>query len=349
MKKLISFTEAINNTFQQIMEKDSSVICFGLGVDDPKAIFNTTKGLKEKFGSERVFDTPTSEAALTGIAIGLSLNNFKPVLVHQRLDFFLLTMDQLVNSAAKWYYMFGGQKSVPIVIRVIMGRGWGQGPTHSQNLQSWFAHIPGLKVVMPSNPSNAKGLLASAIADPNPVIFMEHRWLHESLMKVPDKLFYTPIGEAEIIKKGSDISIIAMSFITTEAIKAIDLLEKNNVSCDLIDLLSIKPIDWSTILSSVKKTGRVLVLDSGFDVCSVASEIISYISINSFKDLKCSPRKLTMPDIPEPTGFSLTKNYHFGSNEIIKNVFEMLNIENDSRIIERDPHDIPGDWFKGPF
>ena len=165
MSRKLSFVEAINEAMFIAMKKDKKVLCYGLGVDDPKRIFGTTKGLKEKFGDSRVFDMPTSENAMTGISIGAGLSSFRSIMVHQRLDFFLLAMDQLVNGAAKWHYMFGGQKSVPITIRLIIGRGWGQGPTHSQSLQSWFAHIPGLKVVMPSNAYDAKGMLLSSIFD----------------------------------------------------------------------------------------------------------------------------------------------------------------------------------------
>ena len=155
-----NFAAAINDALHQAMEIDSSVICYGLGVTDPKAVFGTTQKLEERFGSERVFDMPTSENAMTGVAIGAALNGIKSVVTHQRVDFFLLAMDQIVNSAAKWHYMFGGQNTIPITIRLIIGRGWGQGPTHSQNLQAWFAHIPGLKVVMPTTPKDAKGLSA---------------------------------------------------------------------------------------------------------------------------------------------------------------------------------------------
>ena len=173
-KRLITFVEAIKEAIDQSMQKDGNVIVFGLGVDDPKAIFGTTEGLQKKYGRNRVFDVPTSENAMTGVGIGAAIDGKRPLMVHQRLDFFLLAMDQLVNSAAKWYFMFGKQQSVPITIRLIMGRGWGQGPTHSQNLQAWFAHIPGLKVVMPATAADGKGLLISSIKDNNPVIFMEH-------------------------------------------------------------------------------------------------------------------------------------------------------------------------------
>ena len=174
----ITYAQAINKALTEEMSRNKKLICFGLGVNDSLNFFGTTKGLEKKFGPKRVFETPTSENAMTGIGVGMSLNNNPCVMMHQRLDFFLLAMDQLVNSAAKWHYMFGGKKSVPITIRLVVGKGWGQGPTHSQSLQSWFSHIPGLKVVMPTFPGDAYNLLKTSIRDPNPVIFIEHRWLH---------------------------------------------------------------------------------------------------------------------------------------------------------------------------
>ena len=182
-----SFAEAINEALTYSLIKDKNLICYGLGVTDPKGVFGTTLNLHKKFGNERVFDVPTSENALTGVSIGAALNGVRSVVTHQRLDFFLLAMDQLVNAAAKWHYMFGSQISVPITIRLIIGRGWGQGPTHSQNLQAWFNHIPGLKIVMPTHPEDAKNLLVESIFDPNPVIFLEHRWLHNIKGNIQDK------------------------------------------------------------------------------------------------------------------------------------------------------------------
>ena len=195
--------KAINQAIDIAMRIDKKMICYGLGTTDPKAIFGTTKNLEKKFGSRRVFDMPTSENAMTGVSIGAALGGIRSIVSHQRLDFFLLAMDQLVNSAAKWFYTFG--YPVPITIRLIIGRGWGQGPTHSQNLQAWFAHIPGLKVVMPSNPYDAKGLLLTSIFDPNPVVFLEHRWLHNSLGFFRNSDFRIPIGKAKIVKSGNSL------------------------------------------------------------------------------------------------------------------------------------------------
>jgi pyruvate dehydrogenase E1 component beta subunit len=312
MRKISKFTfaQAVNEALHSAMKKDKNMLCYGLGVTDPKNVFSTTSNLEKSFGSSRVFDAPTSENALTGVAIGAALNGIRSVVTHQRLDFFLLAMDQLVNSAAKWYYMFGSQTPVPITIRLIIGRGWGQGPTHSQNLQSWFNHIPGLKVVMPTFANDAKELLKSSIFDPNPVIFLEHRWLHNttSIKKINSNS--TKIGKAKICKKGKHITLVSMSYLTLEAIKATEYLyDKFKISAEVIDLRSIKPLDWKTIFKSIKKTRRIIVLDTGFTTGSVASEIISKISIEKFKLLKSAPIKLAMPDVPEPTSYSLTKNF----------------------------------------
>jgi pyruvate dehydrogenase E1 component beta subunit len=205
---------------------------------------------------------PTSENAMTGVAIGASLNGIRPVMTHQRVEFFLLAMDQLVNNAAKWHYMFGGHASIPITIRLIIGQGWGNGPTHSQSFQAWFAHIPGLKVVMPATAMDAKGLLLSSIFCNNPVIFFEHRWLHDLEGDVPEGDFRIPLGEAKEIKTGNDFTIVSMSHMTIEALHAVEILEKHGISIDLIDLRTVKPIDWGKIFYSVHKTGRLLAIDT---------------------------------------------------------------------------------------
>lgn len=219
-KKRMTFSEAINQGLKISMKKDKRMIFYGLGSTDPKSIFGTSKNLKKLYGSERVFDVPCSENALTGVAIGASLAGVRSVVTHQRLDFFLLAMDQLVNSAAKWHYMFGGQISVPITIRLIVGRGWGQGPTHSQNLHAWFAHIPGLKVVIPTYPEDAKNLLIKSIFDPNPVIFIEHRWLHSQVGQVTNKFDWKSVEKCKLIKKGRNLTVVGMSYLTIEASRA---------------------------------------------------------------------------------------------------------------------------------
>ena len=352
MARSLTFAKAVNEALAQAMEMDKSVICYGLGVDDPKGVFGTTLGLQERFGTERVFDMPASENAMTGVAIGASLNGIRPVMTHQRLDFFLLAMDQLVNNAAKWRYMFGGQASVPITIRLIIGRGWGQGPTHSQNLQAWFAHIPGLKVVMPTTVADAKGLLLSSIFDDNPVIFLEHRWLHGLEGDVPEGDFRIPIGKAQQLRSGEDVSVISFSYMTIEALHAAEFLKKHGVLCDLIDLRSVKPVDWEMIFKSVHKTGKLLVLDTGSHTGSVAGEIVARVSMECFGSLKQAPRRLALPDFPTPTSLSLTKIFYKRAEDVVKTVGDMLGKSFQANELEKQrdfPHDVPGDWFKGPF
>lgn len=347
-----NFATAINEAIHQTMEIDESVICYGLGVTDPKNVFGTTANLEKRFGSERVFDMPTSENAMTGVAIGAALNGVKSVMIHQRIDFFLLALDQLVNSAAKWHYMFGGQNSIPITIRLIIGRGWGQGPTHSQNLQAWFSHIPGLKVVMPTTPEDAKGLLISSILDPNPVVFLEHRWLHNAVGEVPLGDFRLPLGKAKVVREGKDVTIVSMSYMTIEALHAADYLERQGVSCEVVDLRTIKPLDWQEVFKSVEKTGRLLALDSGFTTGSVAGEVVARVAMEKFSALHVAPARLAMPDVPEPTSVGLTKGFYIRAADIAVQILSMMGKNADQVKVdlpEPAPHDVPGDWFKGPF
>jgi pyruvate dehydrogenase E1 component beta subunit len=352
MMRKITFASAINEAMHQAMEQDENVITYGLGVDDPKAIFGTTQGLQERFGVDRVFDMPTSENAMTGVAIGAALQGVRPVMVHQRLDFFLLAMDQLVNAAAKWHFMFGGQASVPITIRLILGRGWGQGPTHSQNLQAWFAHIPGLKVVMPASAEDAKGLLLASIFDENPVLFLEHRWLHNLSGTVPEEPYEIPIGKARIVRQGASVTIVAMSYMVIEAIHAAEHLSQQGIDCEILDLRTISPLDWNAVFTSVRKTGHLLVLDTGHTTGSVAGEVVARAASECWTYLKAPPRRLAMPDFPEATSPALTEHYHPRAEHIAELVSKMLGrmFDSSSILLERNcPPDVPGNWFSGPF
>lgn len=348
----MNFAQAINDALHIALDKDPAAICYGLGVTDPKAVFGTTAGLEKKFGATRVFDMPTSENAMTGVAIGAALGGVRSIVTHQRLDFFLLALDQLVNAAAKWHYMFGGQISVPITIRLLLGRGWGQGPTHSQNLQAWFAHIPGLKVVMPTTPEDAKGLLLASIFDPNPVVFLEHRWLHNMVGEVPAGDYRTEIGKAHLARQGSDVTIVSMSYMTVEALHATDYLKTRGISCDVVDLRTIRPMDWQTVMASVRKTGRLLALDSGFTTGSVAGEIVARVAMEQFQALKSPPARLAMPDVPEPTSHALTKDFYIRAAAIAAKILNMLGLQEENvykELAAPEPHDVPGEWFKGPF
>lgn len=353
MSVRVTFAEAIRSAIADAMESDPCVICYGLGVPDPKGVFGTTTGLQEQFGPQRVFDTPTSENAMTGVGIGAALNGIRPVMTHQRMDFFLLAMDQLVNNAAKWHYMFGGAASVPITIRLILGRGWGQGPTHAQNLQSWLAHVPGIKVAMPATTSDAYTLLRAAIDDPNPVVFLEHRWLHQQEGTLANSVGILPFGKARVVREGSDITLAGFSYMIMEALHAAEWLSGHGIECEVIDLRTISPLDYTTIEKSIKKTGSLLALDTGNPICSVASEIIAHASIHCWDSLERPPRHLGLPDIPSPTSVALSEKYYPDAPAIAHTVAAMLG-RNDIRTgqipeLERQPHDVPGDWFSGPF
>ena len=345
----ISFAQAVNEALYWEMKEDPKVVSIGLGHNDPKRIFGTTKGLLEEFGPDRAREMPISENALTGICVGLSLRGYKPVITHQRVDFALLSMDQIVNTAAKWRFMFNKKSGVPIVIRMIIGRGWGQGPTHSQSLQSWFAHVPGLKVMMPSGAKNAKGMLASAIQDPNPVIFLEHRWLHNVKEVVPKGRYFENLEQTILKSKGDDYTIVCSSLNVLEALKALKHLVKYNITLEVIDLPCLRPFNSEKIIQSVKKTGNLIVLENANTTGSFSSEIVATVAEKGGQYLKNSPIRLGSVDLPFPTGYELTKEIYCDANSIIKyiNTHRNINIP----LIEKTalPHDIPGDWFNGPF
>ena len=346
----ISFAEIVRQTLDDVLEADKSTLLIGLGINDPKGVFGTTTNLYQKHGISRVFETPTSENAMTGIGVGLALCGFKPIMVHQRMDFFLLAMDQLVNSAAKWHFMFGGEAQIPITIRLIVGRGWGQGPTHSQNLHAWFAHIPGLKVVMPAFADDVNGLLLSAIQDPNPVIFIEDRWVHSQLGSF--KTTRIPLGKANYVTKGNDITLIASGYMSVIALKAVQYAKRFGISVELVDLRTIKPLDEELISESGEKTGRVIIVDSGSAVSSFGSHVHERITTLCFDALKSAPKLITSPDVPEPTSHGVTQEFKVSASTIALSIFETMGINPPSDLIsvlDSAHPDVPDAYFTGPF
>ncbi len=353
MNRQINLAQAVLEATAQCMRDDRSVYIMGLGVTDPKGVFGTTLGLEKRFGAKRVLDMPVAENGMTGIAIGSALVGMRPILTHQRVDFMLLSLDQIINNAAKWHYMFGGKMKIPIVIRLLVGRGWGQGPQHSQSLQALFAHIPGLKVVMPATPYDAKGLLISSIEDNNPVIFIEHRWLHNTLGNVPLEKYRVPLGKAKVVKQGKDLTIVSSSYTTLEAIKVAELLKRDGISIEVVDLRTIKPLDEDAIEKSVRKTGRLLVIDSAWGSFGVAAEILALVAEKMHHLLKCAPARITFPDAPTPTSWALANHYYPQVKDIINRVKKMLKLkqENQKRLgtVLNVPLDVPDAAFKGPF
>ena len=320
----LTYRDAIKEALYQMMEKDDRVIVMGEGVDHYGWIFGTTAGLLEKFGAQRVFDTPIAENSMTGIAIGLSLAGMRPIFVHMRNDFLLLAMDQMVNHAAKWKYMTGGKVGVPIVIRAIIGRGWGSAAQHSQSFQAYFMHTPGLKVVIPSSPYDVKGLLISSIEDKDPVVFIEARLIYEHIGYVPEEIYTVPLGKGTIRKEGKDITIIAVSYMVFESIKAAEELEKEGISVEVIDPRTIKPLDEEIIFESVKKTGRAVIADTGWLTCGITAEISARISEKMFKYLKAPILRIALPDTPTPASPILEKAFYPDKKKIISAVKKVL-------------------------
>jgi len=354
----ITYAEGIREALDQAMARDSNVVVIGEGVPDPKSIFNTTANLREKYGERRIYDMPLSENAVTGICVGASLSGIRPVLIHQRIDFSLLSMDQLVNNAAKWFYMFNGQASVPIVVRMIIGRGWGQGPQHSQSLHNMFAQVPGLKVVMPATPHDAKGMLLAAIQDDNPVIFIEHRWLHNIKGVVPSHYYTVDLDSGKRIHEGSDVTIAAFSYMVIECLAVAKLLKLElGITVDVIDMRSVRPLDAPKVISSLRNTGRLIVVDTASKTGGVGGELIAQVAEQDFSVFKKAPIRINCPDYPAPTSQYMTKEYYPGALEIIKSIFEILDLQADGEDYNKvaklfqniGPHDVPSSAFQGPF
>jgi acetoin:2,6-dichlorophenolindophenol oxidoreductase subunit beta len=344
----------ILRVLDQNLRNDPKFLITGLGVTDPKGVFGTTLGLVEKYGNKRVLETPTSENAMTGVGVGLAIAGYRPLMIHQRLDFFILAMDQLVNSAAKWHYMFGGQNAVPMTIRLITGRGWGQGPTHSQNLHSWFAHIPGLKVVMPSFASDVAALLQASIDDPNPVVFIEDRWIHNQQIDVNDERLNQTIelGKAKVCKSGDDITIISSGYMSIESLKAVNYLHSIGISAELIDLRTIKPLDMKTILTSVRKTKNLLVVDAANEIASFGKEIIANTLMTIEPGLQNRPQLVSLPDVPEPTSYGVIGQFRVSAAKIAQSALQTLCAPvPDDLIVTLTPlkEDVPDEFFTGPF
>lgn len=322
--RVISYKDALYEALDQSMSRDSRVFIIGEGVDDAGGVFGTTKGLHEKYGQDRSFDTPIAENALTGIATGAAMIGLRPILVHSRMDFLLISLDQLVNHASKWSYMFGGQVQIPLVVRTISARGWGSGAQHSQCIQGMLMNVPGLKIATPATPYDAKGLMISSIIDNNPVLFVEHRWLYKTMGNVPETLYSIPFGKGMVMRKGTDLTIVAVSYMLVEALKAAEKLEKDGISAEVIDLRTIKPIDEAIIFESLTKTGKLLVTDTGSKTGGVASEISALVAEKAFHLLKKPIVRVCCPDVPTPASDVLEKAYYQDSETIYTKAVELM-------------------------
>lgn len=351
--RTLQYNEAIREATELCMDADERVYIMGLGVTDPKSIFGTTTGLEARFGSQRVLDMPVAENTMTGVGIGSALVGMRPIMVHQRIDFALLALDQLVNNAAKWQFMFAGQKSVPLVVRLLIGRGWGQGPQHSQSLQATFAHIPGLKVVMPTTPYDAKGMLIAAVEDPNPVIFIEHRWLHHVFGPVPEGRYTVPLSSAAVVREGKDVTIAATSLSVLESLRAADALAKQGIDAEVIDVRTLKPLDTGTILASVAKTGAFVAVDHGWRFLGFAGEVVATVAEHAFGQLKFAPRRVTQADRYVATSPALANPTYPYTIDIVNEVLAMFGkpalTETQAGLEIPERRDVPQASFRGPF
>lgn len=348
MERLLTYAEALREGTEQEMLRDPSVLVMGLGVDDFRGIYGTTKGLVDQFGPERVFDTPLAEDGMTGVAIGAALAGLRPIHVHIRMDFLLLTMNQLVNIAAKSRYMFGGQVSVPIVVRSIIGKSWGQGAQHSQGLHALFMHIPGLKVVAPSTPYDAKGALIAGIRDNNPVMFVEHRMLHFQKSHVPEEPYTVPLGKARILEIGRDVTLVGLSYMAVECMRAHQLLAEVGIEAEVIDPVTLSPLDIDTIAASVLKTGNLVVVDSAWTACGATAEIITQV-MEQLQGMRAfRAKRLGFQPTPCPTTRILEDQFYPSPASIASAAHSLVHADRPAWLPEHTaaPEAIQ---FKGPF
>lgn len=308
--RVISYAAAINEALALALENDPGVFVLGQGVDDPSAMFGTTRGLQQRFGPHRVFDTPLSEEGMMGVSTGAAMNGMRPVFMHNRPDFVLLAFNQLVTHAAKFHFMDNGQTTVPLVVWAAIGRGWGSGAQHSQAIQGMLLGVPGLKIVMPSTPYDAKGLLLSAILDNNPVCVFEHRWLMKKDGIVPDGFYRVPLGKGIYRRRGDDVTIVGASHAIELGMQAAAILAGEGIGAEVIDLRTLKPMDEGIILESLAKTGRIVAVDTAWMKGGVCAEIGCVAAEKGFGFLKAPVARLGLPDIPTPAGYTLEQFYY---------------------------------------
>jgi len=320
----LSYSLAINEALHQMMASDTSVFLIGQGVKSPWYVGNTAQGLLERFGEERVIDTPVSENAITGAAVGAAIAGMRPVVIHPRMDFMLYAIDPIINEAANWHYMSGGKAPVPVVIWGIINRGGEQAAQHSQALHALFAHIPGLKVVMPSTPYDAKGLMIAAVRDPNPVIFIDDRWLYQREEVVPENVYEVEIGKGIIRKSGRDVTLVAVSYMAHESEKAVQKLAAEGIDVEMIDLRTVKPLDRNILFESVCKTGRLVVADVTWQTCGLAAEVVALVTEHAFDCLKTAVRRVTIPDCPAPASAALEKAFYPDYETVVAAVRQVM-------------------------
>jgi pyruvate/2-oxoglutarate/acetoin dehydrogenase E1 component len=318
MTTTIDFRTALREALDEELAADDRVVFFGEDVAIAGGVFAVTPGLYEKYGPERVFDTPISELALAGAAFGAAITGLRPIVEIMFGDFLTLVMDSIVNQATKYWFLTGEQVPVPLVMRSVVGAGGRFGAIHSQMPASWFMGVPGLKIVAPSNPADAKGLLRSAIRDDNPVLFFEHKRLYGVSGDVDGEL--VPLGSARVAREGSDVTIVSAMNTVHESLKAADLLVADGIEAEVIDLRTLRPLDKATVLESLKRTNRMVVVEEGWPVCSISSEIIAIAMTEGFDDLDAPVMRVTDVDVPLPYAANLEKLALIKASQVVEAV-----------------------------
>ncbi len=322
--KTIQFREAIQQAMSEEMRLDDTIYLMGEEVAEYNGAYKASKGMLDEFGPERVIDTPISELGFSGIGIGSAMNGNRPIIEFMTFNFSLVGIDQIINNAAKMRQMSGGQFNIPIVFRGPTASAGQLAATHSQAFESWYANCPGLKVIVPSNPYDAKGLLKAAIRDNDPVIFMESEQMYGDKGEVPEEEYVIPIGVADIKREGTDVTIVSFGKIIKEAYKAADELEKEGISCEIIDLRTVRPMDYEAILKSVKKTNRLVILEEAWPFGNVATEITYQVQEKAFDYLDAPIVKINTADTPAPYSPELLKNWLPNSDDVVKAVKKVL-------------------------
>lgn len=322
--RMISYAEAIREAHAQLLASDPRVFLIGQGLWSPWYAGASLKDIDKEFGRDRVLDSPVSENAVTAAAVGAALAGMRPIVFHPRMDFMLLAVDPIVNQAANWSYMFAGRAGCPVVIRATINRGGEQAAQHSQAVQAFFAHVPGIKVVMPATPHDAKGLLIAAVRDGNPVLYIDDRWLYGDTGEVPAAMFEVPIGQGAVRREGRDVTVAAVSNMAAQAVKAGEILARRGIGVEVIDLRSVKPWDRELVFASVRKTGRFVVADGAWRTGGVAAEIAATVAESCHDALKAPIRRVTLPDAPAPMSAALEKAYYAGAEDIVVAVEKTL-------------------------
>lgn len=324
--KKTSYGQALRDGFAYLLRTHPEVFTIGQGLWSPWYVGNSMMDLDKEFGKERVIDTPVAELACTGVAVGAAISGKRPVIIHPRVDFALLAVDQIVNQAAKWCHMLGGQVAVSVTIRAIINRGGEQGAQHSQSLHSWFAHIPGLRVVMPATVLDARDLLIASVLCEDPVMFIDDRWLYEQEEALPPPREINLADEGpEIRKPGKDITLVSCSYPLQQCLEAAQDLAQRGIDAEVIDLRVLNPLRREPIVKSVHKTGKLLAVDGDWATCGMASEIIaSAVEEVEPKALKRAPARMTLPDAPAPTSKPLEQAYYFQVKDIVQKAMEMV-------------------------